>query len=189
MGMLLAASLAVPALAQSETPKADVFGGYAYTNLDGQNVLDRQGAHGFGLSVTGNLNRYLGLTGEVSTGWGKVRQTIPGTGINVNLDVDYNTQTYLFGPRLHMRSEKVTVFGHALFGAARIGADLPSIPGLDLSFSETKFAMGYGGGVDYNINDKFAIRAFQADYVPIRADGDWSHNFRNMTGVVFRFGN
>src|SRR6185312_14560559 len=53
------------------------------------------------------------------------------------------------------------------------------------------FAWSVGGGLDVNVNDRFAFRLFQADYLNARTDGFSGkpvNNFRVSTGVVLRFG-
>ncbi len=68
---------------------------------------------------------------------------------------------YLFGPRANHRTDKATVFGHALFGGTH--------------FSDgggNHFTMAYGGGVDVNAGDKMAIRVVQFDWMPIK-DTRW----------------
>jgi len=179
-GLLFAvAAINHDALAQSSTPVVDLFGGYSFASLEGQNAVGRQETHGFGVSGTVNLSRSFGLTGDFSYGWGKL--DLP---ISIPVDVKFTTQTFLFGPTLSARGDRATVFGHALFGGMRGDAQLNVIP---VSLSDTKFAMGFGGGVDFNLTDRFAIRAIQADYIPIRDEGFWNHSYRLQTGVVFRF--
>ena len=168
------------AYGQSSTPVAEVFGGYSFTSLDGSNLVSRQETHGFGVSGSVNLNRYLGLTGEFSHGWGSLKN-LP---VTLPVDVDFTTQTFMFGPTVSARGERVTAFGHALFGGMRSDARVNVIP---VSLSETRFAMGFGGGIDINVGNHFAIRTFQIDYIPVRDEGFWSHNYRFQTGVVFRF--
>jgi len=69
----------------------------------------------------------------------------------------------------------------------------PSAPGT-ANFepgSNRAFAWAVGGGLDVNVNDRFAFRLFQADYLNTRTDGFSGkpvNNFRLSTGVVFRFG-
>lgn len=168
------------AYAQSDTPKADLFAGYAYGSIDAD--LDRISTHGFGISLTGNLSRTLGITGEYTYGRGDVDLSFG----NNFIDTDLTTHLFLAGPRLHARGERVTGFAHALFGVTKSDIDI-SVPGLNLDLDETNFAMGFGGGVDYNLSDKFAIRIVQADYIPVKVDGGWLHNARVMAGVVVRF--
>lgn len=161
---------AVPAAAQDSYPSAEIFGGYAYFNSD---TFDREDLHGFGLSFSGNLGPRVGLVAEFSGHYGNI--DIPGA------DLDFSTHTFLFGPRFSARSDRVTAFGHILLGGARSKVE-------DFS-GNTDFAMALGGGVDVTASSSIAIRVFQADYVPVRVSGDWAHNFRLMSGLVFRFGN
>ncbi|MBX3277514.1 MAG: porin family protein [Acidobacteria bacterium] len=168
------------AVAQTDTPKVDVFAGYAFGSLDAD--IDRLTAHGFGISLTGNLNKWLGITGEYSYGRGNLDFQIGNTRIDTNVNVNL----FMAGPRLHARSERVTGFVHALFGGANSSASV-SAPGVSASTRGTNFAMAFGGGADINLSEKFAVRIIQADYIPVRADGDWFSNGRVMAGVVFRF--
>jgi opacity protein-like surface antigen len=66
----------------------------------------------------------------------------------------------------------------------------PSAGGFERA-TNMAFAWAVGGGVDVNVNDRFAFRLFQADYLNTRVDGFSGkpvNNFRLSTGVVFRFG-
>jgi hypothetical protein len=161
---------AAPAEAQDSYPSAEIFGGYAYFNAD---FLDREDLHGFGLSFTGNLGPRVGLVAEFSSHYGKI--DIPGA------ELDFSTNTFLFGPRFSARSDRVTAFGHILVGGVR-----SKIEDFDGS---TDFALALGGGVDITASPRIGIRLFQADYIPVRVSGDWAHNFRLMSGIVFRLGN
>lgn len=160
---------AIPAHAQDSYPSSEIFGGYAYFNAD---LFDREDLHGFGLSFTGNLGPRVGLVAEFSGHYGNL--DIPGD------ELDFSTYTFLFGPRFSARSDSVTAFGHVLVGGVRSKVE-------DFS-GDTDFALALGGGVDITASESIAIRVFQADYIPVRAGGDWSHNFRLMAGVVLRLG-
>jgi hypothetical protein len=53
------------------------------------------------------------------------------------------------------------------------------------------FAWGAGGGLDVSVNDRFAIRLIQADYLNFRTDGfsgNPVNNLRLSGGFVVRFG-
>jgi opacity protein-like surface antigen len=89
---------------------------------------------------------------------------------------------FLFGPVISARSEKATIFAHALFGDARATVDTGT-----LSTSDNAFAMALGGGLDYNLNKNFAVRVGQFDYLPTRFGSDTQNNFRYATGIVFKF--
>ena len=130
--------------------------------------------------------------------------------IGLNLDSDSRQHTFLFGPRVAARGDRVTPFAHALFGGAHISRDFvvtpvtpvpPGIGPVAFDASETAFAMAVGGGVDIKLTDHVALRAIQADYLMTRFDegrvitpfgqfpGSGSqHNARISVGVVFRFG-
>jgi hypothetical protein len=53
--------------------------------------------------------------------------------------------------------------------------------------SDSAFTMAFGGGLDYNLNRKFAVRVGQFDYLPTRFGGETQNNFRYSAGVVVRF--
>lgn len=218
--LLAALLLLAPAVAsaQDDTPAAEVFGGYSYlrTDDDLSSVTSVRNLHGWEGSVAFNVNRWLGIEADFSGHYGSDSvteivtppfPTPPGfPAIGFTFDTDASEHTFLFGPKLSARGERVTPYAHALFGAARRRADVlvtpvaPAPPGvgpLQFDNSETAFAMALGGGVDVNLTDNVAIRAVQADYVMTRFDGirdfdpldDAQHNARISVGIVIRFGN
>jgi opacity protein-like surface antigen len=160
-----------PALAQqvSEYPRVEGFVGYSYLYAD--LLVDHDSAHGFAGSLSGNLHRNFGLTGEITGHWG----TFAGE--------DYQNYTFLGGPRLTGRFERATPFAHALFGFANTRA---------AGESDNNFAMALGGGLDVNATKEIAIRVAQLDYLFIRGSAgglsENSHSFRVSTGVVIRWG-
>jgi hypothetical protein len=127
------------------------------------------------LSVAGNLGPRFGLVAEFSGVFGNV--DLPGA------DLDISNYTYLFGPRVNVRGDAATGFAHILLGGATTKVE---------GFSDSNFALAVGGGVDINAGKSIAFR-LQADYLPIFVGddlgGDTIHNFRFMTGIVFKFGN
>jgi hypothetical protein len=48
--------------------------------------------------------------------------------------------------------------------------------------------MAFGGGVDVNLNKRFAIRPIQIDYVPTHFGGAWQSNYQISAGVVVHLG-
>jgi peptidoglycan-associated lipoprotein len=97
---------------------------------------------------------------------------------------------YFGGLRYTPRSHAgVRPYGQLLLGIAHASGPLaPSQIGLG---SATSFAMSTGGGVDFILNEHFAIRALQADYLLTllsNRTNDRQNNFRLSTGLVFRFG-
>ncbi|MCI0389216.1 MAG: hypothetical protein MOB07_10710 [Acidobacteria bacterium] len=131
--------LPLVAVAQ-EAPKAELFTGYSYLRPEGVN------GHGFNGSIAGNINKHFGLVADI----GVYRISDFGesaTGV-----------TYLFGPRISGRSERVNPFIHALFGGARVSDD----------FGGTNaFAFALGGGLDIKASDSVAFRIAQVDYLGV----------------------
>jgi len=145
-----------------DAPKVEVFGGYSYGLLD-----DGDGYHfnvnGWDASVTGYLHKKLGVTGDFGGLYGSPH------------DSTVHLYTFLFGPTVAFPSDKVTVFLHALLGGTHVTEE------------STAFAMAYGGGVDVNVNKKFALRVGQFDYLYTHIGGESEHHFRYAGGIVLKF--
>jgi hypothetical protein len=166
--VLLASS--VPAGAQDDYPTNEIFGGYSF--LSSEIGSDRDSLHGWGVSFSFNPSSRWGLVTDFSGHYGTTRV--------LNTEFDLSTTTFLFGPRASARGKSATAFGHVLLGGA-----VSKIEGSSLG---TKFATAIGGGVDINLSRRFAFRPLQADYLPVRANGEWLHNVRLQTGIVIKFG-
>jgi hypothetical protein len=152
--------------AAQDTPKAEVFGGYQYTQVGG--VVN---ANGWNAAVTGNVNRWFGVTADFSGAYKSV-----GT-------VNANALTYTFGPVFSMRNKRVTPFAHALFGGFHVSAGF-----LGANASTNGFAAIVGGGVDVKVTSHVAVRAIQADWILWRTLGlTEEKNGRISAGLVFRF--
>ena len=65
---------------------------------------------------------------------------------------------------------------------------LTSILPLSGTNSDSSFAMAFGGGVDFKLSDKVAIRMIQADYVQTRFASDRQNSARLSAGIVFHIG-
>mgnify|MGYP001106952547 CR=1 FL=1 len=163
--LVLTALLAVPAMGQDEYPKAEIFGGFSYLNVDTGDT--RENTLGFQASVAGNFHKNIGIVGD----FGGQYKTIEG--------VTGHAYEFLFGPRFNYRTEKANVFVHGLFGGVTIGA---------AGESENGFAMGIGGGVDVKVSDHVAFRVMQVDYIPSHIAEFWQHNLRLGVGIVFTSG-
>jgi len=172
------------ARAQGEDfPRAEVFAGYSYASLDRGGRVDRLNLNGWAASGNLNLNRYVGFTGDFAGHYGS----------------NFHLHEFLFGPTVSLRTRHVTGFAHFLIGSARLTrpdlvlTDLSGTSSLIAGRSTTKLAMGVGGGVDFNVSRKLAIRGIEVDYLPVRFGGDlfsdsrWTQNIRIKTGAVFKF--
>lgn len=157
------------AIAQ-DTPKAEVFGGYSWA---GGNF------HGWDGSITGNVNKWFGVTADFSGQYGSE----PAGTIIIKQDA----HSALFGPRFTVRNKKYSPFAYALFGVTRFH-ESATISGQKLSESDTGFSSAIGVGLDVTVNDRVAIRAFQIDYFRPNFYGEAHNRGRIAVGVVFRLG-
>lgn len=153
-------------LAQDSYPRVEVFGGYSYSRTYAGGT-GWSNASGWATSLTRNFNKHFGLAADLA---GQYGGNYGG----------FSSLQYMAGPRLAHRTERMTFFGHSLFGSRRLH-------GSEVS-SETKFAMDLGVGVDVGLDRRTAYRLIQIDYVPARQFGGWKQNYQVWTGFVFRFG-
>jgi opacity protein-like surface antigen len=183
---LLALCLPLAASAQEVAPKVEIFGGYSYLRDD---TIGGVNAHGFNTSLAGNITKHVGIVGEFSrfTNSESVPVPIPNF---PNVTVNSNVLTYLFGPRIILHRGKADPFVHALFGGVRENEEVPGRPVFPIT--DNAFAFALGGGLDVKVNDNFAIRVAQIDYLGDKlGDELGSHtgnNFRYSAGVVIRLG-
>ncbi len=147
-----------------------MFGGYQYTRISPGGGISGENFNGWNAAVTGNVNRWLGVTGDFSGAYKDI------SGVSVK------QHTFLVGPTIASHSsDKFTPFVHALFGGAHASGS-----GFGGSSSDTAFAMALGGGVDMGVRN-FAIRLGQFDYLLTRFGGTSQNNFRYSAGIVFQF--
>jgi hypothetical protein len=167
--------LGLEARAQDSYPRVEIFGGYSYLRVDVLGATDTyENRHGWGASIAGNISGNIGVVAEFSGHYGK--EQIPFEAG----ERDISHHTFLVGPRLSYRLERLTVFGHALAGYYR--------EKLSRSQAISGFAMGLGGGVDLNLGKRVAVRLIQADYLPARLNDNWQNNYRIQTGLVLKLG-
>src|ERR1051326_1773468 len=153
-------------------PKAEIFGGYQYSHLEGG-----LNANGFDFAVNGNLNSYFGVTADFGAGFNS--QTDPISGGSISL----RNYTYTFGPQLSLRANKAyTPFVHVLIGGDRASASESGV-----SVSNSGLAMLAGGGADFNFSQHMAFRG-GADWMLLHSNGtSSSKNVRMLMGIVFRY--
>ena len=161
-----------------DTPKFDIFAGYSYLRLNPSTAgVSSLNLNGGSASIAYNAKSWL--SGVADFG-GYSNGNILNTGINGTLS------TYLFGPRVSYRHfGRITPFGEVLFGVAHASS-------AGTSGSDNAFAMTLGGGLDYKLSDRFAIRPVKLDYLITRfsetgTSNQTQNNLRVSTGIVFRF--
>ena len=163
-----------------DTPKVDIFAGYSYVREN----PSTSGASSFNLnggSASFAYNAKSWLSGVADFG-AYHNGNILSTGTSGTLS------TFLFGPRVSYRHlGRITPFGEVLFGVAYAGASIAGASG-----SDNAFAMSLGGGVDYKLTHRFAIRPIKVDYLMTRfpetgTAAQTQNSLRVSTGIVFRF--
>ena len=142
--LLLVLGTAWPAAAQ-DTPRVQVFGGYSYTRFDSPSFgfSSPSGLNGYNFAPAFNLIRNFGVVAEVSGQYGS------------NLDL----RDIAVGPQFLYPKGKALFFGHALIGSAR------SLVRVGNSEEDTARAVVLGGGMDFDLTSRFAVRVFQVDYL------------------------
>ncbi len=163
-------ALCVGARAQ-ETPAWEVGGGYSYLRANVNNSGSDFHLNGGNVSVTENLNNWFGGRIEFNAFNGSVaRQNV-------------SAETITYGPVFsYRRFDRITPFAHVQLGAVHAGVGY-----LGISESAFKFAMAAGGGVDFNLNRRFAVR-FQGDYLMTRFLDLRQDNLQFSSGLVVHFG-
>jgi len=155
-------------------PKAELFGGFSVIHMDTEGLTNAQAAAatapgatiktwypGWAIAGQYNLTKLIGIKADFSGNYGKPL-TVPGFSTPSG-----RAYTFLFGPVFSLRKEHITPFAHALFGGNHISVDSFTITGVGTSpsFSETAFAMAFGGGVDWKLTHHFSVRLGQFDYL------------------------
>ena len=168
---------AFSARAQETTSAWEFSGGYSYmeANLNGARFHMNGGA----ASATENLNSWFGGRIEFHGYQGNEPQTVSGTTTVYSV----SAQTITYGPVFsYRRSSRITPFAHVQIGAVHGSTNY-----LGISRSAYKFAMAPGGGVDFALNQRTAIRV-EGEYLLTRFLGLTQENADVSVGLVLRFG-
>jgi OmpA family len=172
------------------TPKYEVAGMFSYINFDpgtGFRNWNNLGATG---SFAYNVNKWLGLTGEIGAySFDRQITILDNLGNSTEATLKGSQQTYLFGPRLNWRHfDHFVPFAEFLAGVGHGGSQLTGDNG------QSTFALALGGGVDIVLTKTLAWRFVQADYLMTNYSGTLlgsdgrQNNFRIGTGLVLRWG-
>ncbi|MGC2402966.1 MAG: outer membrane beta-barrel protein [Acidobacteriaceae bacterium] len=187
------------AFAQDSTPKVQVFGGYSLLHEDAGRLT--------GIALDLDLRQFPNTFGVKSNfnGWNAEAQYNFGPWVAVAADVSGypsspifvesqstvsglpkgSSYSILVGPVISYRKmKKITPFVHALFGWDRTSLGASTLTGTSFPVSTTAtayndFTMALGGGVDYKLSHRFALRVAQLD---------WYHtslNLNSFYGSVF----
>lgn len=153
--------------------KPEFFGGFSIENVDTgitstdlgtTTTLDnRFRVNGFHVAGTGYLTKRLGITGDFSAHF-DTRNDLFGATTGQSKTSLYNITG---GPQFRFpNSSKFTPFVQGLAGIARRNLT-ETFTTSSYTDNPTSFALNLGGGVDYQINERFAWRLGQFGYNPI----------------------
>lgn len=164
---------------------------------------DSVGFHGFETSIVGNLNRYVGLKGDLSGHFKSEEATatftpVGGPAITQNFNVKARLWNVLGGIEVKGRNESaVTPWVHGLAGIAHGTIDFSAtntpFGNLSESTSDTGFAAAFGGGLDIRAGNRVSVRA-SGDYNPSwlgdnstfgTGNSSRQDNFRFSIGLLF----
>jgi len=154
-------------------PKAELFGGFSVVHLDTENIQSflpagtnvKEWYPGWEFAGQYNFTKLLGIKGDISGNYGT-----PVTAAGLANPPSARAYSFLFGPVVSFRGDRITPFVHALFGGSHASVDASATVG-NPSISDTAFAMAFGGGVDWKLTHHFSVRLGQFDYVYTNHDG------------------
>jgi opacity protein-like surface antigen len=169
-------------LSAQDFTRAEIFGGYSYLNIDTNNLSARQSANGWEASVSGNVNHWFAVEGDVAGYYKGYKVDLTSLGLGT-IHVKVSDYSYGAGPRLNYRP----FFVHAL-----IGGDHLSGSALGFSASQNSFAGAFGGGVQWKVAPQWAIRG-SVDYAITQhnifgGQAYTQNNVRASVGIVYLFG-
>lgn len=178
----LAVVVAAPrhAAAQDER-RVEFAGGYSLMrDYDGDVTFPR----GWFASVAADIAGPLALVGDVSGSY----KSMGGLDIEMSL----KNHTFLGGPRLAWRANRVWPYVQMLFGATRFSTTY-TLPGERLSDAQNHFALVPGGGIDIPFSSRGAIRVGanfrlirSETYTPTGSEPFTYREFQFITGFVIR---
>jgi Outer membrane protein beta-barrel domain len=169
------------AAASAQIPTSgNVFFGYSYYNTNPTGV-DSTNTNGWEGSLEGKVFPFLGIVADFDGHYGSQNfgSACPVGGVCTPASLNFSEHNVLFGPRASFSVGRFRPFAEAMFGIGHI--DTGSYSG-----SDTSFATGIGGGIDYRLLRILAWR-FQGDYVRTSFFHADQNNLRLSTGIVFRF--
>jgi len=165
LSLISTIALASELVAQSETPRYEIFGGYSYSRLEDSSCcsisLGGTNFNGWNASLARNINRWFGVVADVS---GHYSSESFAEGFFLTNSA--NLLAYRFGPKFARRG-RITPFGQAFVGGVRFhrkGIDFPGRSGRPAERTTNGLAITAGGGLDVRATASLAVRVIQAEY-------------------------
>ena len=182
-------------------PRAELFGGYSYGMTESFNSGIVARPNGWNASLGLNVAKWMGFVfeGNGLYGTSKIPSDVPAPfprctgqpgqfcpGTSPTFNVDTKLYNFLVGAQFpYRKSERFTPFGEVLFGHAGVRGVAHQLDGSPFAETSTGLGLIGGGGVDYNINPRYALR-FKVDYLQTRLFSQKQDNAVFTVGVVIR---
>ncbi len=170
------AAASVPAPARRATPPTpqgpDLFGGYSYTHSGeaSLNGWDLSGSVPFAV-----FEGTLRLVADVSGHYGSFA------------GAHLSQVTFLAGARVVWNPDgRLHPFAQALLGGSHFKSTFDQF-GVSFSDSHTGWGGALGGGADYRLSRRWAVRG-QAELLLLHSAGAWEGDPRLSVGLAYRFG-
>ena len=168
IGCLMACVFCPSVFAQEETPVAELFGGFSF-------VQRSEGAlTGWDASVATDLSSGFAFKMDVGGAYSTLKDSD---------DSRVGQYNVMIGLQYKRQCEKFDVFVEGLAGLGHVRERTGSRHEV-----ANGYIMAFGGGFDWKISPKFTWRAVQADYMPLRVNGDTINGFRVQTGILIPLG-
>jgi opacity protein-like surface antigen len=189
LGVLLLSGLAV---AQS-SEHVEVFGGYSLLQPDFSHVSGGP-TNGWNAAANFKILPKIGIVADFSGFYPSLGINAGGFNTPVTNTITGTSYVFLFGPQVSSQFGRFTPFGHFLIGESHVSPERENgtvIPG-SVFTSTTALSYAAGGGVDYSLTRRFAVRG-QVDWLhtTFTSSDNQVHILHNSaricTGVVFRF--
>src|SRR6185437_3535162 len=182
--------------ARAQAPQWEIFGGFDYLDARAcistsgckvpisptQSISLSQSAYGWHASLGENKTSWFGGVADFSGDYANRTVNFGTTAAPLNVRFNASAYPFLFGPRFYWRRDRLSIFGNPLIGGVHARAN---VSGGTVPVSETKWAFALGGGADFRLSDRIAIRG-QFDWIrshfPETFDRDFQNNLRAAAG-------
>ncbi|MGA8774484.1 MAG: hypothetical protein WA618_06340 [Terriglobales bacterium] len=184
-----------PAKPGPQFPRLELFGGYSFAQAGFYNAGHWAQLNGWNGSFAINMVDHVGFVVDGSEYFGNSQiptavpapfpQCVVGCPTGPTFNADTREYNVLFGLQFPFhRRERWTPFGELMFGHGGVRG-LSYQNNVDESVVSSGLALLAGGGADYKINERFALR-FKADYLQTHVFKQTQDNLRLSVGVVVR---
>lgn len=179
------------AAAAQEMPKYELTTGFSYGSIENGGGTSRLYGQGWMGSFATNIKRWVAIEADASGQYNNQSLLLQST----NFSLNSGFYSFLAGPKVSYRHGRVTPFAHGLVGLNRtLAYDQAALNSSNMTISvpyENALGAAVGGGVDYAISRRIALRT-QADYFVAGSNNGalpgQQNNFRVIGGIVFAFG-